>query len=67
MSEQSVNDETDRMCKNSILFYIKILHWHLPHLTEQNEGKPLSDEPGFGTEFETGTSVVWNIILHRVT
>jgi hypothetical protein len=62
MLGRSVNDETDRMCKKSILFYIKILCWHLRHLTEQNDKKPQSDEPTFGAEFETGTSLVWNII-----
>jgi hypothetical protein len=62
-----VNDETNRMCKKSILFYIKTLHWRLRHLTEQNNDKPQSDEPAFGAEFETGKSLVRNIILHRLT
>ena len=64
---QSVNDETDRMCKKSIMFYIKILRWHLLHLTEQNDETPQSDEPASGAEFETGTSVVRNIIWHLLT
>jgi hypothetical protein len=59
---QSVNDETDIMCKKSILFYIEILRWHFRHVTEKNDEKPQSDEPAIGAEFETGTSVVWNII-----
>lgn len=61
MLGQSVNDETDRMCKKSILFCVKILRWHLRQLTEQNDEKPQSDEPAFGAEFETGTSLVRNI------
>jgi hypothetical protein len=67
MLGQFVNDEPDRMYKKLILFYFKILLWHLRHLTEQNDEKPPSEEPAFGAGFETDTSVVQNIILQRLT
>jgi hypothetical protein len=67
MLGQSVNDEPDKMCKKSVLFYFKILLWHLRHLTEQNDEKSQSEGPAFGAEFETDTSVVQNIILQRST
>jgi hypothetical protein len=53
-----VNDELEKIWKEAVMAYFKVLSWHSPGGTEENHDKPQSEQPDSGPRFEPGTSLL---------